>query len=50
MHDAAASPQSKPVEEPPPFLHSWRNIYIAIVCYLATVIALFGLFTWSLNR
>jgi len=37
-------------EEPPPFLGSWRRIYIAIVIYLVTVIALFGLFTRSLNR
>jgi hypothetical protein len=37
-------------EEPPPLLGTWRRIYIAIVIYLVTVIALFGLFTRSLNR
>jgi hypothetical protein len=37
-------------EEPPPFLGSWRRVYLAIVIYLATVIALFGLFTRSFNR
>ena len=37
-------------EEPPPFLGSWRRVYLAIVIYLVTVIALFGLFTRSLNR
>jgi hypothetical protein len=37
-------------EEPPPFLGSWRRVYIAILIYLVTVISLFGLFTRSLNR
>lgn len=37
-------------DEPPPFLGSWRRIYLAIVIYLVTVIALFGVFTRSLNR
>jgi hypothetical protein len=37
-------------EEPPPFLGSWRRVYLAIVLYLIALIALFGLFTRSLNR
>ncbi len=37
-------------EEPPPFLGSWHRVYLAIVIYLVTVIALFGWFTRSLNR
>jgi hypothetical protein len=37
-------------EEPPPFLGSWRNVYVAIVLYLAALIALFTLFTRSFNR
>jgi hypothetical protein len=37
-------------EEPPPFLGSWRRVYIAIGIYLVTVIALLALFTRSLNR
>jgi len=32
-------------DEPPPFLGSWRRVYIAIVCYLALLIAAFSLFT-----
>ena len=48
-HTTSAGPETQK-EEPPPFLGSWRRIYIAIVVYLVTVIALFGLFTRSLNR
>ena len=32
-------------EEPPPFLGSWRTIYVAILIYLAAVIFAFYLFT-----
>jgi hypothetical protein len=32
-------------DEPPPFLGSWRRIYLAVVVYLATLIGLFALFT-----
>ena len=31
-------------EEPPPFLGSWRRIYIAVICYLAVLIFLFWVF------
>lgn len=48
-HTTSTGPEIEK-EEPPPFLGSWRRIYIAIVIYLVTVIALFGLFTRSLNR
>jgi hypothetical protein len=37
-------------EEPPPFLGTWRRVYLAIALYLVTLIALFGLFTRSFNR
>ena len=37
-------------EEPPPFLGRWRNVYAAVALYLAGLIALFTLFTRSLNR
>lgn len=37
-------------EEPPPFLGQWRNVYAAVAAYLAGLIALFTLFTRSLNR
>jgi hypothetical protein len=39
-------PQPRPVpDEPPPFLGTWRRVYIAVVVYLALLIAGFFLFT-----
>lgn len=39
-------PQTRPVlDEPPPFLGSWRNVYIAVLCYLAALI--FGLYLFT---
>jgi hypothetical protein len=32
-------------DEPPPFLGSWRRVYIAVLIYLAAVIFAFYLFT-----
>jgi ABC-type transport system involved in multi-copper enzyme maturation permease subunit len=32
-------------EAPPPFLGSWRNVYIFVVCYLAALIAAFYVFS-----
>jgi hypothetical protein len=32
-------------DEPPPFLGSWRRVYIAVVVYLVLIIAGFFLFT-----
>ncbi|MGD0577923.1 MAG: hypothetical protein ABSC08_03240 [Bryobacteraceae bacterium] len=40
----------KQEDERPPFLGSWRTVYAAIALYLVTLIALFALFTRSLNR
>lgn len=37
-------------EEPPPFLGTWKRVYIAIVIYLAAVITLFYLFTRAYQR
>jgi len=37
-------------DEPPPLLGTWRRVYLAIALYLVTLIALFGVFTRSLNR
>jgi hypothetical protein len=34
-----------PDDEPPPFLGSWRRIYIATLIYLALVITAFYVFT-----
>jgi len=33
------------VEEPPPFLGSWRRVYIFVICYLAVLISGFYLFS-----
>jgi hypothetical protein len=38
--------QTRPVDdEPPPFLGSWRNVYTAVLCYLAVLI--FGLYVFT---
>ena len=50
MPQPDARREPKEIDEPPPFLGCWRNVYMAIVLYLATLIALFSLFTRSLNR
>ncbi len=38
-------PQKAAIDEPPPFLGSWRNVYIFVLCYLAVVILGFYLFS-----
>lgn len=48
---AAELPPRPPVpDEPPPFLGSWRRVYIAVLCYLAAFIALLAFFTWGFHR
>ncbi len=32
-------------DDPPPFLGSWRRVYIGVVVYLVGLISLFYLFT-----
>jgi hypothetical protein len=32
-------------DEPPPFLGSWRNVYVFVLAYEAAVITLFYIFT-----
>jgi hypothetical protein len=32
-------------DQPPPFLGAWRRVYIAVLAYLALLIALFYAFT-----
>jgi hypothetical protein len=32
-------------DEPPPFLGTWKRVYIAILIYLVIIIAVFYLFT-----
>ena len=38
-------PPKVTIDEPPPFLGSWRRVYIFILCYLAVVIAGFYVFS-----
>lgn len=33
------------IDEPPPFLGRWPNVYRLVILYLAAVIALFYIFT-----
>ncbi len=43
----AAEPVEPPAaDEPPPFLGSWRNVYLLVAGELAAIIALF----WALTR
>jgi hypothetical protein len=37
-------------EEPPPFLGTWKRVYIAVLLYLVAVITLFYLFTQAYSR
>jgi hypothetical protein len=30
---------------PPPFLKTWKRVYLFVICYLAVLIALFAWFT-----
>lgn len=39
------SPDKPMPDEPPPFLGTWRNVYIFVLVYLAVVITLMYLFT-----
>jgi hypothetical protein len=32
-------------DEPPPFLGTWRRVYVAVLIYLAGLIGVFYLFT-----
>ena len=32
-------------DDPPPFLGTWKRVYVAILIYLAVIIALFYVFT-----
>jgi len=37
-------------DEPPPFLGSWRRVYIAALIYLLAIIAVLYLFTQAYRR
>jgi hypothetical protein len=32
-------------DEPPPFLGSWKRVYVAVLCYLATLIVVLYVIT-----
>jgi hypothetical protein len=34
------------IDEPPPLLGSWRNLYLLLIVELAAVVAGFALLTW----
>jgi hypothetical protein len=36
---AEAQPVRQVLDDPPPFLGTWRRVYIAVLCYLAILIA-----------
>jgi hypothetical protein len=38
-------PSKEMADEPPPFLGSWRSVYIFVLVYEAVVITLFYIFT-----
>jgi hypothetical protein len=39
-----AGPRDVP-DDPPPFLGTWRRVYLGVVLYLAAIITVFYLFT-----
>ena len=38
------------MNEPPPFLGTWKRVYIAVLIYLAALIGMLGWFTAVWNR
>ena len=38
------------LDEPPPFLGTWKRVYVAVVCYLALIITLFYIFAKAFAR
>ncbi|MGD0434911.1 MAG: hypothetical protein ABSB86_00490 [Bryobacteraceae bacterium] len=45
MSKAGKRPPVGSPEEQPPFLGSWRNVYVFVICYLACLIAGFYFFS-----
>ena len=37
-------------DEPPPFLGTWRKVYIFVICYLALLIAAFYVFARTFSE
>jgi hypothetical protein len=44
-----AADRSQMPDDPPPFLGSWRNVYLAILIYLALLIGSFYVFTQAFS-
>lgn len=44
--ELSADPQR---EDPPPFLGTWRRVYVAVICWLAVLILVFYLFARSFS-
>lgn len=42
-------PPRMAADEPPPFLGSWKRVYVVVVCYLACLIAGFYIFSRLVN-
>lgn len=32
------------IDEPPPFLGTWKRVYLAVICYLVVLILVFAWF------
>jgi hypothetical protein len=46
--EPAAGPDARPeLNDVPPLLGSWRNIYLLVLGTLALLVALFGALTWA---
>ncbi len=39
------TPERTVIDDPPPFLGTWKRVYFAVLLYLGGLIALFYLFT-----
>ncbi len=37
-------------DDPPPFLKTWKRVYLAVICYLILLISLFALFARVFSR
>lgn len=38
QNEGLADASKQLVDEPPPFLGSWKRVYVAVLCYLAALI------------
>lgn len=49
MSGAGRKERKENPEEPPPFLGSWRNVYVFVICYVACLIGAFYLFSLAVR-